>query len=242
MDDTAIINPPRRITDLVNLKELGYDLDIHMSFDIVPVNFAHKSFEFQAYIFLCRYSVTLDNKAFVFRKCYAKGCPDNLCPHVSQAVMIANRYLKRDYKKLLDAGIAIEENFFSLEDMMVKYEDIDLDKDETTGGILTIHDYINIAKEGNTVDVKIKLEIIPAVEHFASQKNKQTFLMGDFSINTLGRSSSFQRCLACFHTDNEAKEKSVAITTANDRLKILFNEFDDAKVDYKSNFFNLKEK
>ncbi|MBW2653705.1 MAG: hypothetical protein JRC91_01890, partial [Deltaproteobacteria bacterium] len=79
---------------------------------------------------------------------------------------------------------------------------------------------------------------IPAVEHFANQKTEQNFLMVDFNIKTLGRDSQFQRCLACFQTDNEAEEKSVAINTANDRLKILFNEFDDAKVQYKTCFFN----
>ena len=238
MDESAIMNPPRRITDLVNLKELGYDLDIGLSFDIVPVNFAHKNFEFQAYIFLCKYSGILNSKPFTFRKCYARGCPDNLCPHVSQAVMIANRYLKRDYQKLKNAGIELEENFFSLEDMLVKYDIIEPEKDKVTGGILTIHDYINIAKEDNNVVVQIELEIIPVVEHFADQKNKQTFCMADFNIKTLGRDSKFQRCLACFQTESEAEEKAIAINTANDRLKLLFYEFDDAKIEYKPIFFD----
>jgi len=237
MDDTAIINPPKRITDLVNLKELGYALDIALSFDIAPVNFAHKSYEFAAYIFLCKYSGMINNTPFTFRKCYAKGCPDNLCPHVSQAVMIANRYLKRDYKRLLDAGISIKETFFSLEEMMVKYDGVDIEKNAATGGILTIHDYINIAKEGNDVEVQINLEIIPAVEHFASQKNEQTFFMADFNITTLGRKTKFQRCLACFQTDNESEEKPAAIETANDRLKLLFNEFAEANVQYSPCFF-----
>lgn len=237
MDDTAIVNPPKRITDLINLKELGHDLDIDVSFDIVPVNFVHQNYEFQAYIFLCRYSGSMNKSAFTFRKCYAKGCPNNLCPHVSQAVMIANRYLKRDYKRLFDAGISMKETFFSLGDMMVKYDGVDIEKDEFTGGILTIHDYINIAKEGNEVSVQISLEIIPAVEHFANQKNEQTFFMADFNITTLGKTSQFQRCLACFQTDNETQEKLVAILTANDRLKNLFSEFDEANVQYSSLFF-----
>lgn len=238
MDDTAITKPLKRITDLINLNKLGHDLAIALSFDIVPVNFAHKNYEFQAYIFLCRYSGMMNNTPFSFRKCYAKGCPNNLCPHVSQAVMIANRYLKRDYKRLVDAGINIQETFFSLEEMMVKFEGVDIQKDETTGGILTIHDYINIAKEGNRVEVEISLEIVPAVEYFANQKNEQTFFMADFSITTLGRKSQFQRCLACFQTDNETHEKPAAIKTANDRLKILFNEFAEAKVHYRPCFFN----
>ncbi|MBU8910415.1 MAG: hypothetical protein KOO65_04020 [Desulfobacterales bacterium] len=238
MDDTAIINPPKRIIDLVNLKKLGYDLDIALSFDIVPVNFAHKSYEFQAYIFLCGYSGMINNTPFAFRKCYAKGCPNNLCPHVSQAVMIANRYLKRDYKRFADAGIFIKEIFFSLQDMMVKYDGVDIEKDAATGGILTIHDYINIAKEGNEVEVQVGLEIIPAVEHFANQKNEQTFFMADFNITTLGRNSQFQRCLACFQTDKESEEKPVALVTANDRLKILYKEFNEANIQFKTVFFN----
>lgn len=238
MDDTNNINLPNRVTDLVNLKKLGYNLDISMSFDIVPINFAHKAQEFQAHVFLCKYSGTIEKKPFLFRKCYAKGCPHNLCPHVAQAVMIANRYLKKDYKKMADSKIKLEEKLFSLEDMIAKYEDVDKNKDENTGGILTIHDYINIAKEGNTVEIQIELETLAAVEHFANEKNKQTYLNVDFNITTLGRSNKFQRCLGCFSTDNETEEKPIAINTANDRLKSLFNEFDNAKVKYKACFFN----
>lgn len=238
MDSTAIANPPKRITDLVNLKKQGYDPIIDLSFDIVPVNFAHQNHEYQAFIFLCRYSGTVQGKSFAFRKCYAKGCPHNLCPHVAQAVMIANRYLKRDYKKLADAGIAYKEIFFSLEDMVVKYEGIDQQKDETTGGILTIHDYINIARQGNAVKIQINLESICGVEHFANQKNEQIFLMGNFNISCLGRATEFQRCFACFKTDAGQQEKTTAISTANDRLRLLFNEFAEAKIQYGPCFFN----
>ena len=237
MDEAANINLPNRVTDLVDLKTNGYNLDIDLSFDIIPINFAHKAQEFQAYAFLCRYLGSVEKKAFAFRKCYAKGCPHNLCPHVAQAVMIANRYLKKDYKRMSDAGIELEEKLFSLEDMVAKYEEVDQAKGESTGGILTIHDYINIAKEGNSVEIEIDLETIPAVEHFANEKNKQTYLTADFNITTLGRNSTFQRCFACFQTDKKDEEKPVAVSTANDRLKLLFQEFDDAKVQYKPCFF-----
>ncbi|WP_299983431.1 hypothetical protein [Desulfobacula sp.] len=238
MSNSSINKPPQRITDLIGFIKSGEDITCNTIFEIVPVDFAHGNIEFQAFIFLCQYSGVIGSREYMFRKCYARGCPNNICPHVSQAVMIANRYLKRDYKKLTDAGIELEEKNFNLEEMMVKYDGIDMEKDETTGGILTIHDFINIAKEGNSVEIQIDLEIIPAVEHFANQKNEQTFLMGDFNITTLGKRSQFQRCLACFRTDDETEEKSVATQTANDRLKVLFNEFDDAKVDYKPNFFS----
>ena len=36
--------------------------------------------------------------------------------------MIANRYLKRDYKTLEKAGIVLEENLFSLENMLAQFE------------------------------------------------------------------------------------------------------------------------
>ncbi|WP_457551717.1 hypothetical protein [Desulfobacula sp.] len=238
MSHLSINKPPHRITDLINLIKNGENITCNTLFEIVPVDFAHGNIEFQAYIFLCKYFGTINSKEYIFRKCYARGCQHNLCPHVSQAVMIANRYLKRDYKKLLDAGIKLKENIFSLDDMLVKYDKIDLEKNETTGAILTIHDYINIAKEGNIVKVQINLEIIPGVEYFANQKNEQSFLMVDFNIATLGRNSKFQRCLACFETHNETEEKPVAIQTANARLKILFSEFDEAKIQYKPIFFN----
>jgi hypothetical protein len=238
MSQSEINTPPVRVTDLVDLIRAGEKVTCHTVFDIVPVDFAQGKIEFCAYIFLCKYSGKIGSTAYGFRKCYARGCPNNLCPHVSQAVMIANRYLKRDYKKLVDAGIELAENFFSLEEMMVKYDGVELEKDEITGGILTIHDYINIAKEGNLVEIRIDFETIPAVEHFANQKNEQTFLMGNFNISTLGRNTQFQRCFACFKTEQEQQEKSRAIATANDRLKLLFSEFDEAKINYNACFFN----
>ena len=237
METSSMSKSPKRITDLISLIKNGQDITCNISFEIVPVNFAHGNIDFHAYIFLCRYSGSIGSKEYIFRKCYARGCPNNLCPHVSQAVMIANRYLKRDYKKLLDAGLKFREKFFSLEEMLVQYDGIKLEKDETTGGILTIHDYINIAKEGNHVQVSMDFRTIPAVEHFINQKNKQTYLVIDFYIDCLGRNSQFQRCLACFQTDRESKEKPGAVQTANERLKILFSEFDQAKINYKPCFF-----
>ncbi|WP_022665609.1 hypothetical protein [Desulfospira joergensenii] len=226
-----------RVTDLIALKQQGEAVTCRTSFEIVPVNFAQGAAKFQAYVFLCHFSGKCGTKEYRFRKCYAKGCPDNLCPHVSQAVMIANRYLKRDYQRLALAGINLEESFFSLEEMLVKYDELDLGKDPVTGGMLTIHDYIHIAEEGNKVRVEVSLETIPAVEHFAHQKNEQSFLMADFSIITLGRKSRFQRCLSCFPTALEDREKPLAVHTANERLALLYEDFDRADIGYTRNFF-----
>ena len=75
------------------------------AFEILPVDFQHRANPFSAHIFLCLYYGAIDGVTYAFRKCYARGCPNNLCPHVSQAVLIANRYLQRDYHKLKSAGL-----------------------------------------------------------------------------------------------------------------------------------------
>ena len=233
MQPLAMNNPPKRVTDLIELKQRGEKITCRTDFEILPVDFSHGANPFQAYIFLCCYTGTIDGKEFTFRKCYSRGCPHNLCPHVSQAVMIANRYLQRDYRRLEECGIDIERRMFTLEDMIVKFNGYH----EAHGPTLTIHDYINIAKEGNDVSVDITIEYVPAVEHFVHYENKQTFLMVDFTVTTLGRSGRYERCLACYPTGEEKEERRIAIGVANERLRLLYQEFDDASIIYKKCFF-----
>ena len=233
MENTRPNNPPYRITDLVTLKKQGMRVTCCPSFEVIPVDFTHRDYSFQAHIFLCRYNGTVGDRNYSFRKCYARGCPHNLCPHVSQAVMIANRYLQRDYRKLKSAGIEVEDRYFSLEDMVVKFDDIQ----EIYDPILTIHDYINIALEGNVVTMDVFLKYVPAVEHFAHHKNSQIFLMGDFSVTTLGRTQHYQRCFACYPTEAAGEQKDRQIKVANERLNLLYQEFDQASVDYAKRFF-----
>lgn len=235
--DTPIINRPRRISDLVALMNIGIDLSVDVTFDIVPVHFTHQASEFSAYIFLCRYFGTMDNRAFTFRKCYARGCPHNLCPHVAQAVMIANRYLKRDYRKLSEAGISLKERMFTLEDMVLKFDGLESEKNEDTGCMMTVHDYITIAKEGHDVHIQIDLETLPAVEHFAHHRNEQTFLNAGFTVSALRRKNEFQRCLACYETGHEKEEKPLAVSIANDRLKMMYREFDHTSIQYTPVYF-----
>jgi hypothetical protein len=104
-----------------------------------------------------------------------------LCPHVSQAVMIANRNLQRDYRRLEKDGFKVEKRLFHLQEMMVKYDSIH----EEYGGVMDLHDYINLAGKGTDVTVTVKLEYVPAVEHFANVKNAQTFLMADLKSSAL---------------------------------------------------------
>jgi len=233
MKSVATRNPPKRVTDLIELKQRGKTITCRTDFEILPVDFAHRNNPFQAYIFLCCFTGSIDGKEFVFRKCYSRGCPNNLCPHVSQAVMIANRYLHRDYLRLAESGIEIEKRMFTLEDMMVKFNGYH----EEYGPILAIHDYINIAKEGNEVSIDVNIEYVPAVEHFASCENKQTFLMVDFTVTSLGRRGHYERCLACYPTEEEKEEKQIAAAVANERLRLLYQEFDDASIIYEKCFF-----
>ena len=227
------LKSPNRITDLVVLKEQGFDVVCYPTFEILPVDFAHRDYKFQAFIFLCRFKGSVNGQEYVFRKCYARGCPHNLCPHVSQAVMIANRYLQRDYKKLTDAGIQVKRRLFTLEDMVVKFDEMK----EERGPLLAIHDYINIAKEGNEVSMNIALEFVIGVEHFANYKNQQVFLMVNFSITTLGKIYPYERCLACYEADKEQQEKPQMIAVANERLAILYDEFDQVSIKYEKRFF-----
>jgi hypothetical protein len=233
MQETASHEAPRRVTDLVNLKVSGAEVTCDPSFEIVPVDFAHREHRYQAYIFLCRYKGSVEGAPYGFRKCYARGCPHNLCPHVAQAVMIANRHLQRDFNRLRAAGIQLPERLFTLDEMVIKFEELKGDG----GPVLTIHDYINIAREGNAVSVQATLEYLPAVEHFANEKNKQTFLNGDFTVTTLGSSGSCQRCFGCYGTEKEDEERPMAVVVANQRLALLYKEFDEVGITYEKRFF-----
>jgi hypothetical protein len=224
--------PPHRVTDLISFKNRGASVSAKVSFEILPVDFDHRDNPFQAYIFLSRYAGDIDGRDYVFRKCYARGCPNNLCPHVSQAIMIANRYLQRDYRRLDACGIPIDKQLFSLPDMMVKFDNAH----EAYGSVMAIHDFINLAREGNDVSVEIKLEYVPAVEHFASHTNAQIFLMAGFKIVCLGKTSQIERCLACYPKEKE-EARAQAMKLANDRLKLLYEEFERASVNFGQRFF-----
>jgi hypothetical protein len=222
-----------RVTDLILRKESGCRVSCDPSFEVVPVDFAHRSHRYQAHIFLCRYRGSIDKNPFMFRKCYARGCPKNLCPHVAQAVMIANRYLQRDFSRLKKSGIEVPDKMFTLDEMVVGFDKAS----EEDGPLLTLPDYVTIAGEGNAVSAAVALEYLPAVEHFANEKNKQTFLNGEFAFTALGRSGSCQRCFGCYGTETEADEKPAAVAVANQRLALLYESFDEAGIQCEKKFF-----
>lgn len=226
--------PPCRVTDLIAFKQGGLEVACQVSFEIIPVDFLHRANPFQAYVFLARYTGDIDGREYQFRKCYARGCPHNLCPHVSQAVMIANRHLQRDYHRLEDAGIELEKRLFSLSDMMVKYESVH----QGFKTLLTISDYISLAREGLGVSLETTLEYVPAVEHFAGHQNAQMFLMAAFSITSASKKAYLERCLACYPKENEGQEKQEKTDLANERLKLLYQEFEAASIKFERKYFS----
>jgi len=234
MGTATIEISPRRISDLVEAKQTGAEVMLKTSFEILPVDFHHKSSPFQAYIFLTKYEGTIDGKVFAFRKCYARGCPNNLCTHVSIAVQIANRYLQRDYHSLSSAGIPVEETLFSLDDMVVKFDRLKSDESKA----LTLHDLVGMARSGEKITLSISLEILPAVEHFAQQQNAQTFLSGEFVAQTAaGETYSCQRCFACYATDDQEREKPAAVKVANARLNLVYQEFEQSGINFTACYF-----
>jgi len=233
MKTTELLRPLNRVTDLIDEKEKGSSVTCTPAFEILPVEFLHQKNPFKAYIFLCRFNGEIDGELYSFRKCYARGCPNNLCSHVSQAVLIANRYLQRDYHRLTEAGIQVDENLFTLEDMIVKFDGYQKEHEST----LDLEDYIQMSRDGNKVTMKINLEYVPAVEYFANHKSSQTFLTADLTAIAEEKEQTFQRCLSCYETNKEEEEKTIKDEVANARLKELYHVFAGASVKYESIFF-----
>jgi hypothetical protein len=225
--------PPGRVTDLLESKLKGAAVTCQTAFEIVPVDFVHQNNPFQAHIFVCQFTGTVNGQEYAFRKCYSRGCPHNLCPHVSQAVMIANRYLQRDYHKLDEVGIPVDKRLFSLDEMMVKFED----SHDEPGTPRTIHDIIRVAKEGQKFIVEPSLERVSAVEHFANQARQTLFLMVNFAVTDSEKISRYERCLACYPVDAEKREIQQKIAIANDRLRLLYDAFEAASITHSKRFF-----
>jgi hypothetical protein len=234
MSQIPVYNPPTRITDLIELKSRGAAMTCSAVLDIIPVDFSHRQHHFRAVVFLCRFSGTANSQQYTFRKCYARGCTHDLCPRVSQAVMIANRFLQRDYHRLEQSGIGIEKKLFTLEDSVVRLTALRDEPRET----MIMDDYIRLAQAGNQISVDIALEYVPAIEHFEYHKNRQTFLMADFTVTAQGKSSACQRCLGCYPTEREAEERPRQIEVANDRLSNIYKELDLSAIRHEERFFS----
>jgi len=233
MSQIPVHTPPIRITNLIELKSRGAAVTCSPVLDIFPVDFSHRSHHFKAVVFLGRFSGTADGQQYTFRKCYARGCTHDLCPRVSQAVMIANRFLQRDYHRLEQSGIGIEQKLFTLEGSLVRLAALKEDPRKA----MIMDDYIRMAKGGDKISVDIALEYVPAIEHFEYHQNHQTFLMADFTVTAQGRTTACQRCLGCYQTKKEQAERPLQIEVANDRLSLIYKEFDQSSIRYQERFF-----
>jgi len=123
MEERMSQNPPMCIMDLISLKKAGHEIMVDNAFEINEVELDHEEHPFQAFLFFSRFKGAVDGQSYEFKKRYSRGCTHNLCPHVSQAVMIANRYLQRDFAALEKAGIKVETKLFTLEGMLSKFEE-----------------------------------------------------------------------------------------------------------------------
>jgi len=233
MDENIIHTPPISVTDLALLKGKGSQVTVDNSFEINEVDLAHEKHPFKAFLFFSRFSGTVDGDEYAFRKCYSRGCTHNLCPHVSQAVMIANRYLQRDYNALEKAGIEIDEKLFTLENMLAQFEE---QRDEFVSTLI-LEDYINIAKGGEDISIDVSVEYLPAVENFANYKEKRMFFAANFNVSHLGKVHICHRCFSCYAMDKENEEIQTARELANRRVASVYEEFDKAGIKYNKVFF-----
>ncbi|MBC8419241.1 MAG: hypothetical protein H8E10_11655 [Desulfobacterales bacterium] len=233
MEERISHNPPMSIMDLVSLKKAGHEVTVDNAFEINEVELDHEEHPFQAFLFFCRFTGAIDGQAYNFKKCYSRGCTHNLCPHVSQAVMIANRYLQRDFVALEKAGINPDRKLFTLEGMLSKFEE----KRDQFVSTLILDDYIHLAKEGNDIFIHIDLENFAAVENFENYKEKRLFFSANFAVTHLGEKHICQKCLSCCALDDNEMEIRKARDLANRRAAILYEEFDKAKIRYNRAFF-----
>ena len=233
MEEHISHNSPMSIMDLVSLKKTGHEVTVDNAFEINEVELDHEEHPFQAFLFFCRFTGTIDGQAYNFKKCYSRGCTHNLCPHVSQAVMIANRYLQRDFVALEQAGINPDRKLFTLEGMLSKFEE----KRDQFVSTLILDDYIHLAREGNDISIHIDLENFAAVENFENYKEKRLFFEANFAVTHLEEKHICQKCLSCCALEDKELEIRKARDLANRRAAIIYEEFDKAKIRYNRAFF-----
>lgn len=56
-------------------------------------------------------------------------------------------------------------------------------------------------------------------------------------VTSLGKTSRIIRCLACYPETRTQEEKIEKVNLANERLKLLYEEFERASVKHEKNFF-----
>lgn len=84
-----------------------------------------------------------------------------------------------------------------------------------------VTDLIELKRMGVEVTCQTFFEILPV----------------DFKVTSLGETHHHERCLACYPADKEKEEKRQKIQIANCRLKLLYEEFEQASIKYEKKFF-----
>jgi len=224
---------PGRIQELVELKRRGVAVTCRSYFEVVPMDFSCGDESFQGLMFLCYYRGTIDGGEYGFRKCYARGCTEDPCPTVYQAVMTAGRYAHIDYEKLGRAGIQLERRRLTIEEIVAKFEKIRAEQN----GVSVIHDYIAVADRGNDVFIEPILGFITAREHFPHYTLQTKFLTVHFNVTCLGETHHNELCLACYTMEREGEEKQEKTQTANDRLGLFYAAFEEASIEFEQKFF-----
>ena len=225
---------PHRISDLISLQQKGCAVTCQTYFEIVPLEVDESGRPVRSFIFLCRFGGTIDGEPYGFRKCYARACSDHQCANMYQAVMTAKPYAYADYGRLQGGGIALEKRRMTLEEVVLKFEGMQ----ETYGPTPIIHDYIEMARQGLDIRIDPVLKFVSAQEHVADFKVQTIFLMGAFTMSGQeGQTHRHERCFACYPKDREVYEKKKKTDIANERLKILYDEFEQASITYQKRFF-----
>ena len=233
MEERTGHNPPMSVMDLVLLKKAGHKVTADNSFEINEVELDHEEHPFQAFLFFSRFTGAVDEEDYTFKKCYSRGCTHNLCPHVSLAVTIANRYLQRDFAALDEVGIKVDNNLFTLEGMLSKFEE----KKDQSGPALILDDYIHIAEEGDDISIHIDLDNFAAVENFEHYKERRMFFEANFAVTHLQEKHNCQKCLSCCALEDSEIDIQKARDLANRRAGIIYEKFDRAKIKYNRIFF-----
>ena len=222
-----------RIRDLVERKRRGAAVGGQTYFDVIPMAVAHGDDSFSALMFLCHYRGFVDSEAFSFRKCYARGCPNDGCPDVASAIRTANHRFAVDCRRLEQAGIPIEQRGLTLERIIAKLGNLR----EIADPLQCLYDGLTPVPTKKNITVEPTLTFVRAVEHHPHYELPTIFLMAIFTISQDDETYLSERCLACYCQDEEEKEKTHKISIANTRLASIYKSFSEAAIDFRECYF-----
>ncbi len=224
---------PGRISDLIRLKEDHASVTCRAGFDIVPMTFAEDDHTYRALMFLCRFSGTAGGKEYGFRKCYARGCPNDRCAATYRAIVAADRYMKADFDRLGRAGIILERPQLELD----RYADKigrRLRDDESS---VMIQGFIEQAEHRREVWIEPKLSMVHATEQLPKYEMDMVFLMVCFEASYRNHKHNYDICLSCYPLDQEEDQIKEKIHVANERIRSFYDFFRKSSVGFSEKYF-----